>query len=170
MQNLHCIKTKDCTDPVKVDGKAVTVTSGTDGVAETAQFVRTQTSYWVKETKAPDGYKLAEEPKQVVVPAGGTGTVRFEDERSQYRVKVVKTCTQDKSYLEGAVYGVYSERSCSSLSLLTKVGPTGTGGVAVSDPIDYDPNVTTIYLKELVAPKYHKLSSTVYTLKGILCH
>ena len=36
---------------------------------------------------------------------------------------------------------------------------------AVSDPIDYDPNVTTIYLKELVAPKYHKLSSTVYTLK-----
>lgn len=158
-------KDKDCTDPVKVDGKAVTVTSGTDGVAETAQFVRTQTSYWVKETKAPDGYKLAEEPKQVVVPAGGTGTVRFEDERSQYRVKVVKTCTQDKSYLEGAVYGVYSERSCSSLSLLTKVGPTGTGGVAVSDPIDYDPNVTTIYLKELVAPKYHKLSSTVYTLK-----
>lgn len=158
-------KDKDCTDPVKVDGKAVTVTSGTDGVAETAEFVRTQTSYWVKETKAPDGYKLAEEPKQVVVPAGGTGTVRFEDERSQYRVKVVKTCTQDKSYLEGAVYGVYSERSCSSLSLLTKVGPTGTGGVAVSDPIDYDPNVTTIYLKELVAPKYHKLSSTVYTLK-----
>lgn len=158
-------KDKDCTDPVKVDGKAVTVTSGTDGVAETAQFVRTQTSYWVKETKAPDGYKLAEEPKQVVVPAGGTGTVRFEDERSQYRVKVVKTCTQDKSYLEGAVYGVYSERSCSSLSLLTKVGPTGTGGVAVSDPIDYDPNVTEIYLKELVAPKYHKLSSTVYTLK-----
>ena len=158
-------KDKDCTDPVKVDGKAVTVTSGTDGVAETAQFVRTQTSYWVKETKAPDGYKLAEEPKQVVVPAGGTGTVRFEDERSQYRVKVVKTCRQDKSYLEGAVYGVYSERSCSSLSLLTKVGPTGTGGVAVSDPIDYDPNVTKIYLKELVAPKYHKLSSTVYTLK-----
>lgn len=157
-------KDKDCTDPVKVDGKAVTVTSGTDGVAETAQFVRTQTSYWVKETKAPDGYKLAEEPKQVVVPAGGTGTVRFEDERSQYRVKVVKTCTQDKSYLEGAVYGVYSERSCSSLSLLTKVGPTGTDGVAVSDPIDYDPNVTKIYLKELVAPKYHKLSSKVYTL------
>ena len=94
---------------MKVDGKAVTVTSGTDGVAETAQFVRTQTSYWVKETKAPDGYKLAEEPKQVVVPAGGTGTVRFEDERSQYRVKVVKTCTQDKSYLEGAVYGVYQK-------------------------------------------------------------
>ena len=158
-------KDKDCTDPVKVDGKAVTATSGANGVAETAEFVRTQTSYWVKETKAPDGYKLAEESKQVVVPAGGTGTVRFEDERSQYRVKVVKTCTQDKSYLEGAVYGVYSERSCSSLSLLTKVGPTGTGGVAVSDPIDYNPNVTEIYLKELVAPKYHKLSSTVYTLK-----
>lgn len=158
-------KDKDCTDPVKVDGKAVTATSGANGVAETAEFVRTQTSYWVKETKAPDGYKLAEESKQVVVPAGGTGTVRFEDERSQYRVKVVKTCAQDKSYLEGAVYGVYSERSCSSLSLLTKVGPTGTGGVAVSDPIDYDPNVTEIYLKELVAPKYHKLSSTVYTLK-----
>ena len=150
---------------MKVDGKAVTATSGANGVAETAEFVRTQTSYWVKETKAPDGYKLAEESKQVVVPAGGTGTVRFEDERSQYRVKVVKTCAQDKSYLEGAVYGVYSERSCSSLSLLTKVGPTGTGGVAVSDPIDYDPNVTEIYLKELVAPKYHKLSSTVYTLK-----
>lgn len=157
-------KDKDCTDPVMIDGKAVKVTSGTDGVAETAEFVRTQTSYWVKETKAPDGYKLAEEPKQVVVPAGGTGTVRFEDERSQYRVKVVKTCTQDKSYLEGAVYGVYSDSSCSSLSLLTKVGPTGTDGVAVSDPIDYDPNVTEIYLKELVAPKYHKLSSIVHPL------
>lgn len=157
-------KNKACTDPVKVDGKAVTATSDANGEAVTDEFVRTQTSYWVKETKAPDGYKLAEEPKQVVVPAGGTGTVSFEDERSQYRVKVVKTCTQDKSYLEGAVYGVYSDSSCNSLSLLTKVGPTGTDGVAVSDPIDYDPNVTKIYLKELVAPKYHKLSSIVHPL------
>ncbi len=139
--------------------KEVVRTSVTDtsGYATTSKFVRTQETYYVKEIQAPDGYRLSTEVKSVIVPAGGTASVEFQNDPMQYKLKVVKTCKETGELLEGAVYGVYSSTSGNNLSLITKIGPTDKNGEAVSGLITYDPELDRVYVKELVAPKYHVL-------------
>lgn len=145
--------------------KEVVRTSVTDtsGYATTSKFVRTQETYYVKEIQAPDGYRLSTEVKSVTVPAGGTASVEFQNDPMQYKLKVVKTCSETNQPLEGAVYGVYSS-SGSDLSLITKIGPTDKYGEAVSGLITYDPELDRVYVKELVAPKYHVLPDPQKTL------
>lgn len=82
----------------------------------------------------------------------------------QYKLKVVKTCSETNEPLEGAVYGIYSSSACNDLSLITKIGPTDKNGEAVSGLINYDPNLKTVYYKELVAPKYHVLDKTAHAV------
>ena len=144
----------------------VTETGPTDttGYATTKQFQRTQTTYWVKEIKAPKGYRLSTEVKPVTVPAGGVGSVSFQNDPIQYKLKVVKTCSETKKPLEGAVYGVYSSNTCSDLSLITKIGPTDKNGEAESGLITYDSGLDRVYFKELVAPKYHVLPDSQTTI------
>ena len=146
--------------------KEVVRTSVTDtsGYATTSKFVRTQETYYVKEIQAPDGYRLSTEVKSVTVPAGGTASVEFQNDPMQYKLKVVKTCGETKKPLEGAVYGVYSSTSGNNLSLITKIGPTDKNGEAVSGLITYDPELDRVYVKELVAPKYHVLPDPQKTL------
>ena len=146
--------------------KEVVRTSVTDtsGYATTSKFVRTQETYYVKEIQAPDGYRLSTEVKSVTVPAGGTASVEFQNDPMQYKLKVVKTCGETKKPLEGAVYGVYSSTSGNNLSLITKIGPTDKNGEAVSGLITYDPDLDRVFVKELVAPKYHVLPDPQMTL------
>ena len=134
------------------------------GYATTEQFQRTQTTYWVKEIQSPMYYRLSKEVKPVTVPAGGVGSVSFQNEPMQYKLKVVKTCSETNERLEGAVYGIYSSSSCNDLSLITKIGPTDKNGEAVSGLINYEPNLQTVYYKELVAPKYHVLDKTAHAV------
>ena len=144
----------------------VTQTGPTDntGYATTTQFQRTQTTYWVKEIQSPMKYRLSTEVKSITVPAGGVGSVSFQNDPIQYKLKVVKTCSETDQPLEGAVYGIYSSSSCNDLSLITKIGPTDKHGEAVSGLINYDPNLQTVYYKELVAPKYYALDKTAHAV------
>lgn len=73
----------------------------------------------------------------------------------QYKLKVVKTCSETNQPLEGAVYGCTLHRQ--RFSLITKIGPTDKYGEAVSGLITYDPELDRVYVNELVAPKYHVL-------------
>ena len=134
------------------------------GYATTERFQRTQTTYWVKEIQSPMNYRLSTEVKPVTVPAGGVGSVSFQNDPMQYKLKVVKTCSETNEPLEGAVYGIYSSSACNDLSLITKIGPTDKNGEAVSGLINYDPNLKTVYYKELVAPKYHVLDKTAHAV------
>ncbi len=79
------------------------------------------------------------------------------------RVKKVssdESATSERGYsLSGAVYGVYTNKSCTSSSRVAKL-TTGTAGTSSKVTLDKG----TYYIKEITAPGGFSLSSTVYTV------
>ena len=82
-----------------------TQTTGADG---TAQFDNLPAgSYTVREVGAPTGYKIAVNPSQTVtVAAGATSDVRFENDRVNGKIRIVKRDALTKEALAGAVFTV----------------------------------------------------------------
>ena len=82
-----------------------TQTTGADG---TARFDTLPAgSYTVREVGAPTGYKIAVNPSQTVtVAAGATSDVRFENDRVNGKIRIVKRDALTKEALAGAVFTV----------------------------------------------------------------
>ena len=82
-----------------------TQTTGADG---TARFDNLPAgSYIVREVGAPTGYKIAVNPSQTVtVAAGATSDVRFENDRVNGKIRIVKRDALTKEALAGAVFTV----------------------------------------------------------------
>ena len=82
-----------------------TQTTGADG---TARFDNLPAgSYTVREVGAPTGYKIAVNPSQTVtVAAGATSDVRFENDRVNGKIRIVKRDALTKEALAGAVFTV----------------------------------------------------------------
>ena len=82
-----------------------TQTTGADG---TARFDNLPAGgYTVREVGAPTGYKIAVNPSQTVtVTAGATSDVRFENDRVNGKIRIVKRDALTKEVLAGAVFTV----------------------------------------------------------------
>ena len=82
-----------------------TQTTGADG---TACFDNLPAGgYTVREVGAPTGYKIAVNPSQAVtVAAGATSDVRFENDRVNGKIRIVKRDALTKEALSGAVFTV----------------------------------------------------------------
>ena len=82
-----------------------TQTTGADG---TAQFDNLPAgSYTVREVGAPTGYKIAVNPSQAVTVApGATSDIRFENDRVNGKIRIVKRDALTKEALAGAVFTV----------------------------------------------------------------
>ena len=82
-----------------------TQTTGADG---TARFDNLPAGgYTVREVGAPTGYKIAVNPSQTVtVTAGATSDVRFENDRVNGKIRIVKRDALTKEALAGAVFTV----------------------------------------------------------------
>ena len=82
-----------------------TQTTGADG---TARFDNLPAgSYIVREVGAPTGYKIAVNPSQAVtVAAGATSDVRFENDRVNGKIRIVKRNALTKEALAGAVFTI----------------------------------------------------------------
>ncbi len=82
-----------------------TQTTGADG---TARFDNLPAgSYIVREVGAPTGYKIAVNPSQTVTVApGATSDVRFENDRVNGKIRIVKRDALTKEALAGAVFTV----------------------------------------------------------------
>ena len=82
-----------------------TQTTGADG---TACFDNLPAGgYTVREVGAPTGYKIAVNPSQAVtVAAGATSDVRFENDRVNGKIRIVKRDALTKEALAGAVFTV----------------------------------------------------------------
>ena len=82
-----------------------TQTTGADG---TVRFDNLPAgSYTVREIGAPTGYKIAVNPSQAVtVAAGATSDIRFENDRVNGKIRIVKRDALTKKVLAGAVFTV----------------------------------------------------------------
>ena len=82
-----------------------TQTTGADG---TARFDNLPAgSYTVREVGVPTGYKIAVNPSQTVtVAAGATSDIRFENDRVNGKIRIVKRDALTKEALSGAAFTV----------------------------------------------------------------
>ena len=141
--------------------KVGTLITGVDGNTNTIDVVAG--TYYVKETKAPEGCRIDETKYTINVTSGNTTFVRS-NEKVKYQIRIRKTlqdineCYGDAK-LETAKYGIYTTADCSGnpVAILT----TNNQGITeVSNYLDYK----TYYAKEIEAPVGTVLNSTIYTL------
>ncbi|MCD8231194.1 MAG: Cna protein B-type domain protein [Clostridiales bacterium] len=72
---------------------------------------------------------------------------------------IVKKDADTKNLLAGAVYGVYSDASCTDL--ITKMPGTGSDGTST---VTFEKTQDTVYVKEITAPDDYYRDTEVYTV------
>ena len=142
--------------------------AGKKGVFDSGEFGITQAIYYIKETKVPDGYQTPAAPTEVniydllnqpgddtTIPVVTVWNTPVNVELIQVAVDKTDAVTGDN--IAGAVFGVYSNASCSGDTLLTTLPATDTSGFAMSGEFAYTQE--TYYLKEIGTPKWYHPST-----------
>lgn len=91
-----------------MNGAGTVLATQTTGAGGTARFDNLPAGgYTVREVGAPTGYKIAVNPSQAVtVAAGATSDIRFENDRVNGKIRIVKRDALTKEALAGAVFTV----------------------------------------------------------------
>ena len=143
----------------------------TDANGKTSVFQVYAKTYYVKELKAPKGFKLNEKVFEAKVTVGNTKVVTVDEQEERGTVKVRKVTAGDKKNadlvalcpqhytLEGAVYGIYSSKE------------KATAGKAPLHTLTTDANGDTnsvelplgeYYIKEITPSKGYQLDENIY--------
>lgn len=145
-----------------------TVTTGSDGMGISSKQFRYGT-YFVREITPPPYYELSDKVYEVVVHHQSTWVtvdtiraIRCDTSNTLLPtfVKIYKVDEETKTPLKGAVFGLYSNKACTSSYLLEKI-TTGSDGYGKSAKA-YPPG--TYYLKELTAPIPYIKSNDILTV------
>lgn len=142
------------------------INSASNGYAKSSNTYKPGT-YYFKETKAPAGYDIDTSVYKVVIP----NTVTHKDvvtcdktavnPINPSKVGVYKTVASTGEPLEGVVYALYSNSSCSSSYLLETLDPTDENGYAESQK-EYP--VGTYYFKEISCPDDFVVDTKAYSV------
>lgn len=145
------------------------MTTNAKGKASYNKYVDASKNYYGKELKAPKGYEL----DKTVYPFKNSGKLNT-DKRPIFTITckdapLIKLQLQKSSSnteltagngcysLSGAVYGIYSDKTCTKLlgSITTNASGYGSYSKYVDSSVSY-------YAKETKAPKGYELDKTVY--------
>lgn len=160
---------KDCS------GKAsytMTIKKGTDGTYTATQKEIPAGTWYVKETKAPNGYTLNSKVYEVEVPQNNTIEVDVEDNPITLTINLEKVsalpdCTNNnENYsLQNAVYTVYMDDTCKSPAIKDGKNVTLTTDENGKASVSGLPK-GTYYVKETTASKGFSKDTKVYTVDG----
>lgn len=160
---------KDCS------GKAsytMTIKKGTDGTYTATQKEIQAGTWYVKETKAPNGYTLNSKVYEVEVPQNNTIEVDVEDNPITLTINLEKVsalpdCTNNnENYsLQNAVYMVYMDDTCKSPAMKDGKNVTLTTDENGKASVSGLPK-GTYYVKETTASKGFSKDTKVYTVDG----
>ncbi len=149
--------TKACTTKV---GTFTTESNGKSNILELEPK-----TYYVKETTAPKGFTLSTTVHTLVVKEDETTTLSVTDTPIKGKLQLIKSSSNaeltngNECYtLEGATYGVFTEKACT-----TKVATFTTQATGKSNVISL--LAGTYYVKETKAPQGYSLDTTVYSAK-----
>lgn len=131
-------------------------TSGKDGILQWDHLPLG--FYYVKETEAPDPYRVKTQPTVVNLKTAGVNKITITNNKKCGTLKVTKVDDQDTK-LEGVKFGVYTNKECTNpLSFAT----TGPDGVATFRYLVID---TVYYLKEIEGLNGYTISDEISEVK-----
>lgn len=132
-----------------------TLTTNASGTTNTLSL--TPGTYYVKETKAPTGWKLDPTTHTVTVYEDATAKVTSKETPADGYLTLKKEVTQSTSYpITGAEYTVYSNSA-----LTSSVGKLTTKADGTTNTLTLAPG--TYYVKETKAPEGWKIDTNTYT-------
>lgn len=137
------------------------ITTDANGVAYTSEY-KPNSKVYIKEIATIPGYIRSEEVKTIIInetnKSDNVIEVSFTNEMVKVPITIIKTDIDTKDKLEGAVYGLYSDKECTKLlEQLT----TDSNGFAKSKNT-YKPS--TMYIKEITPPINYTANENVYTV------
>ena len=164
-----------CTQRAKdANGNDSGIVTDEDGYGE-AQNLKVGT-YWVKELVSSPNYQLDTTVHKVTTEAGATKSAGISSEPYNYGYIDLQKKSANESItngnscysLEGAVYGIYGDKSCNNKVMQITTNRNGyattkgakEGDVSIEDRI----TLSTYYIKEITAPKGFALDNSVYTV------
>ena len=134
--------------------------------------------YYVKEKKAPRGYRISSDVTEVNITAGETFNLRLSEipdyakvdirKKTESELDLVKQCPSLYN-LQGAEYGIYKDPSCTDCITILRMGEQHTGSDGVPYAFSLNsvkvPKGETIYIKELKAPGGYLKNNSVLKLQ-----
>ena len=131
-----------------------TITTGTDGIAETTKAIYKGYSYTVTEIEAPKGYSISDEPTQTIklVEQQAEFVVGFENEQNTIPFEITKTDISTGELIPDCTFEILNENKEQVIT-----GTTDENGIA-----HFQLAIGKYFYREISAPDIYEIDDTPY--------
>ena len=131
-----------------------TITTGTDGIAETTKAIYKGYSYTVTEIEAPKGYSISDEPTQTIklVEQQTEFVVDFENEQNTIPFEITKTDISTGELIPDCTFEILNENNEQVIT-----GTTDENGIA-----HFQLAIGKYFYREISAPDIYEIDDTPY--------
>ena len=131
-----------------------TITTGTDGIAETTKALYQGYSYTVTEIEAPKGYSISDEPTQTIklVEQQAEFVVDFENEQNTIPFEITKTDISTGELIPDCTFEILNENKEQVIT-----GTTDENGIA-----HFQLAIGKYFYREISAPDIYEIDDTPY--------
>ena len=131
-----------------------TITTGTDGIAETTKAIYKGYSYTVTEIEAPKGYSISDEPTQTIklVEQQAEFVVDFENEQNTIPFEITKTDISTGELIHVCTFEILNENKEQVIT-----GTTDENGIA-----HFQLAIGKYFYREISAPDIYEIDDTPY--------
>lgn len=131
-----------------------TITTGTDGIAETTKVLYKGYSYTVTEIEAPKGYSISDEPTQTIklVEQQAEFVVDFDNEQNTIPFEITKTDVSTGELIPDCTFEILNENKEQVIT-----GTTDENGIA-----HFQLAIGKYFYREISAPDIYEIDDTLY--------
>lgn len=131
-----------------------TITTGTDGIAETTKAIYKGYSYTVTEIEAPKGYSISDEPTQTIklVEQQAEFVVDFDNEQNTIPFEITKTDISTGELIPNCTFEILNENKEQVIT-----GTTDENGIA-----HFQLAIGKYFYREISAPDIYEIDDTPY--------
>lgn len=131
-----------------------TITTGTDGIAETTKALYKGYSYTVTEIEAPKGYSISDEPTQTIklVEQQAEFVVDFDNEQNTIPFEITKTDISTGELIPDCTFEILNENNEQVIT-----GTTDENGIA-----HFQLAIGKYFYREISAPDIYEIDDTHY--------
>lgn len=131
-----------------------TITTGTDGIAETTKVLYKGYSYTVTEIEAPKGYSISDEPSQTIklVEQQAEFVVDFDNEQNTIPFEITKTDISTGELIPDCTFEILNENNEQVIT-----GTTDENGIA-----HFQLAIGKYFYREISAPDIYEIDDTAY--------